>query len=271
MLTQAIDYRDECDALHALLVGIDAARWSEPTQFKRWTLDDVLGHLHIFDYAARLTVEEPDAFASFWKSFSRAMASGRSMSEYTRVWLGGCSGPQLLQRWHEFARQLADQYSCLDPARRVKWAGPDMSVRSCISARQMETWAHGQAAFDRLGRKRVEHDRIRNIAIMGVNTFGWTFVNRGREVPLAKPYVRLQSPSGAWWTWNEPDESNCVQGSAVEFCQVVTQTRNVADTSLRAAGEVACEWMSMAQCFAGAPHAPPPPGSRFLQSESRRS
>jgi uncharacterized protein (TIGR03084 family) len=140
-----------------------------------------------------------------------------------------------------------------------------MSVRSCISARQMETWAHGQAAFDLLGRVRVEHDRIRNIAIMGVNTFGWTFVNRGRVVPSKKPYVRLKSPSGEWWTWNDADERNCVEGSAAEFCQVVTQTRNVADTSLRMSGEVAHEWMSMAQCFAGPPVAPPAPGSRFMQ------
>ena len=42
MLTQAIDYRDECDALYALLADVDAARFSQPTQFKRWTLDDVL-------------------------------------------------------------------------------------------------------------------------------------------------------------------------------------------------------------------------------------
>lgn len=265
VLTQAIDYRDECDALHALLADVDAAAWSRPTQFKRWTLDDVLGHLHMFDYAARLTIESPQAFASFWDSLSQSMASGRSMAEYARVWLRGCCGPELLQRWHEFSRQVADEYSQLDPAQRVKWAGPDMSVRSCISARQMETWAHGQAAFDLLGRVRVEHDRIRNIAIMGINTFGWAYANRGRAVPSNQPHVRLQSPSGEWWTWREPDERNRVEGSAVEFCQVVAQTRNIADTALRVSGEVAHEWMSIAQCFAGPPIDPPAPGSRFKQ------
>jgi uncharacterized protein (TIGR03084 family) len=271
MLTQAIDYRDECDALYALLADVDAARWSQPTQFKRWTLDDVLGHLHMFDYAARLTLEGPHAFGAFWESLSSAMSAGHSMIDYTRVWLRGCGGRELLQRWHEFSRQVADEYAQLDPAQRVQWAGPDMSVRSCISARQMETWAHGQAAFDLLGSQRVEHDRIRNIVIMGVNTFGWTFANRGRAVPSTKPHIRLQSPSGAWWTWNEPDERNRVEGSAVEFCQVVAQTRNIADTSLRVSGEFAHEWMSLAQCFAGPPETPPPPGTRFLQRVSRVS
>jgi uncharacterized protein (TIGR03084 family) len=266
MLTQAIDYRDECDALYALLADVDPARFSEATQFKRWTLDDVLGHLHMFDYAARLTLEGPHAFTAFWDSLSQSLTSGRSMADYTRVWLRGCRGPELLQRWHEFSRQVADEYAGLDPALRVKWAGPDMSVRSCISARQMETWAHGQAAFDLLGQVRVEHDRIRNVAVMGVNTFGWTFANRGRAVPPVKPHVRLQSPSGEWWTWNDPGERNRVEGSAVEFCQVVAQTRNIDDTALSVSGEVAHEWMSLAQCFAGPPETPPPPGSRFVQS-----
>jgi len=271
MLTQAIDYRDECDALYALLADVDDSRWSQPTQFKCWTLDDVLGHLHMFDYAARLTLEGPHVFGSFWDSILQSLAAGHSMAEYTRVWLRGCGGRELLQRWHEFSRQVADEYAGLDPAQRVKWAGPDMSVRSCISARQMETWAHGQAAFDLLGRVRVEHDRIRNIAIMGVNTFGWTFMNRSRAVPTTKPHIRLRSPSGESWTWNEPDDRNYVDGSAVEFCQVVTQTRNIADTALRVGGEVAHEWMSMAQCFAGPPEPPPAPGSRFVQIGSRPS
>jgi len=271
MLTQAIDYRDECDALYALLADVEPAQWSQPTQFKRWTLDDVLGHLHMFDYAARLTLQDPNAFAAFWHSIVDSLAAGRSMAAYARAWLRGCAGAELLQRWHEFSRQVAEDYADVDPSRRVKWAGPDMSVRSCISARQMETWAHGQAAFDLLGRVRVEHDRIRNIAIMGVNTFGWTFANRGQVVPTTKPHVRLQSPSGQWWTWHEVDDRNFVEGSAVEFCQVVAQTRNVADTALHVRGAVAEEWMSMAQCFAGPPEAPPAPGSRFVQLGSRPS
>ena len=137
-----------------------------------------------------------------------------------------------------------------------------MSARSFISARQMETWAHGQAIFDALGLERVEHDRLYNVAVMGVNTFGWTFSVHRRAVPATRPYVRLESPSGATWEWNDPAGTDRVEGSAVEFCRVVTQTRNVQDTRLRVSGPVAQEWMSIAQCFAGAPVLPPAPGTR---------
>jgi len=39
-----------------------------------------------------------------------------------------------------------------------------MSVRSSITARLMETWAHGQAIYDALGVERRDEDRIRNVA-----------------------------------------------------------------------------------------------------------
>jgi hypothetical protein len=53
-----------------------------------------------------------------------------------------------------------------------------------------------------------------------------------------------------------------VEGSAVAFAQVVAQTRNIADVALRVAGPNASRWMAVAQCFAGAPNDPPPPGLR---------
>ena len=97
---------------------------------------------------------------------------------------------------------------------------------------------------------------------LGINTFGWTFANRGLEVPEPAPWIKLEAPSGGSWEWNEPSETNCVTGSATEFCQVVAQTRNVADTQLKVVGPTAAQWMAIAQCFAGPPNEPPRPGHR---------
>ena len=89
-----------------------------------------------------------------------------------------------------------------------------------------------------------------------------------------RPRVSLTAPSGATWTWEAKafdhatpiDAANFIEGSAIEFCQVVTQVRNVADTQLRVEGDTAKLWMSLEQCFAGPPRMPPPPGTRFMQS-----
>ena len=79
---------------------------------------------------------------------------------------------------------------------RVQWFGPDMSVRSSITARLMETWAHSQAIYDLLGQTRIDTDRIKNVVVMGVNTFGWTFTNRNLAVPTDIPHLRLSAPVG---------------------------------------------------------------------------
>jgi uncharacterized protein (TIGR03084 family) len=265
MLEQARDYLAECATLDALLRRLPEAEWRAPTQFKGWTADDIVGHLHIFDYAADLTLDSTEALRGFFARMLEGRSERWTLLDFTRAWLDGCQGDALRQRWFEFAGRLAARYQGADPARRVAWGGPDMSARSCISSRQMETWSHGQALFDLLGVERDEGDRLRNVAIIGVNTFGWSFANRQLPVPAARPFIELVAPSGAHWRWHSPEAADRIEGSAVDFCRVVTQTRHVADTALRASGPVARHWMSIAQCFAGPPHDPPPPGTRFRQ------
>lgn len=271
MLQQALDFREENEAIFALLDTLEDQDWNRKTQFKDWTINDVLAHLHMGNCAADLSLQDTEAFYTFMQGFAQARKQGNGLLASTRAWLDGTQGRALLHRWRDFAYEMADRFGGADPKKRVKWVGPDMSVRSSITARLMETWAHTQAVYDVLGRQPHAADRIKNVVVIGINTFGWTFTNRGLAVPADQPYVRLTGPSGATWEWNQPDQhkletlENRIEGSAVEFCQVVTQVRNIADTSLKVVGETARSWMAIAQCFAGPPENPPAPGSRFTQ------
>jgi uncharacterized protein (TIGR03084 family) len=140
----------------------------------------------------------------------------------------------------------------------------DMGLRMFTTARQMEVWAHAQAIYDLKGQERpAALPRLRNIAEIGVRTFGWTYRVHEKPVPEIVPHVRLDGPNGAIWEWNQGNASDRVSGDAVAFCQVVTQTRNVADTTLEMEGPIAKEWMSIAQCFAGPPETPPAKGARY--------
>ena len=265
MLQQAADFRDESTAVFSLLDALDDDAWETPTQFKAWTINDVLAHLHFGNYAADQSFRDRAAFRDFVKYFASGSKAQGHLA-FTHVWLDGLYGRALLHHWRDFFLEMAERFTGADPKQRVEWFGPDMSVRSSITARQMETWAHSQALYDVLGRTRTDTDRIRNVVVMGVNTFGWTFKNRKLPVPADVPHLRLTAPSGAVWEWNPPSENNRIKGSAVEFCQVVTQVRNVADTALRVSGDTATAWMATAQCFAGPPEDPPAPGSRFRQA-----
>ena len=268
MLTQAMDFRDESEALYEIVAPINEADFRKKTLFKDWTVHDVIAHLHMWNWAADASLRDEAEFMAFSKKIMGEMRKGRSFTDVTDQWLGTLRDRPLLETWRGFYREMAERFAEADPKRRVKWAGPEMSVRSSITARLMETWAHGQELYDLLGLERADKDRIKNIAILGINTFGWTFRNRGLDAPSDIPYVKLHAPSGAVWEWNEKNDANFIEGRATEFCQVVTQTRSIADTKLTVIGETAARWMSIAQCFAGPPEDPPAPGSRRRQQSS---
>ena len=261
-MEQAQDFLDESEALAAILSDLPDADYDRPTQFKGWTVNDVLVHLHFWNAAADLSLTDPERFTAVLEGLMGALGSGSLRGHENDAVKERGSG--LLAAWTALYRDMGPRWTKLDPKTRVAWAGPSMSVRSSMTARQMETWAHGQEIFDLLGLKREEQDRIRNVVVLGVNTFGWTFKVNGLEVPETMPQVSLTLPSGAAAAFGEAGD-NRISGSAVEFAQVVTQTRNIADTALSVTGPVATQWMEKAQCFAGPPETPPAPGSRHRQ------
>lgn len=262
MIEEAQDFLQESIALHELVAPIEEADYARPTQFKAWRVDDVLQHLHFFNQAAVYSLQEPARFHEFYAGLNAKREGGLSSVAATDELLGGVRGRALLKLWREGFEQTAAAFASADPRQRVIWVGPDMSARSSISARLMETWAHGQAIYDLLGVVRRNTDRIRSVAMMGINTYEWSFRNRGESVPLPKPHVVLTAPSGAVWRWNDPSDEHRIEGLAEEFCQVVTQVRNIKDTRLVVKGESATRWMAQAQCFAGPVQPPPLPGTR---------
>jgi uncharacterized protein (TIGR03084 family) len=263
-MQQVDDFRAEVDELAAVLAGLPDAQWETVTQFKGYTINDVVRHLHQGDRLGLLSAEDPARFDAVLAERRRRRAEGLSPRDEARLEHGNLSGGRLLTAWRETADRLARHLAALPPDARLKWAGPDMGVRMFVTARQMEVWAHGQEIWDILGLERAPTDRLESIAVIGVRTFGWTFVNRGLPVPAeGPPHVRLAAPSGAVWQWHESSASGLVAGSALDFCQVVTQVRNVADTRLEITGETAQRWMAIAQCFAGPPNDPPAKGSRY--------
>lgn len=259
-MKEAIFFLEETQALAGLL---DDQRpdFDQSTLFKGWSIDNVLRHLHFWNEAARTSLEDEKQFTELLQAAFPIIAS-KGLRQYEDERLADLSGATLLSAWLEEAERTSKAFEAADPDRRLPWAGPPMSARSSISARLMETWAHAQAVYDLCGVDRVNTDRIYPIAELGVRTFGWTYSVRGQEKPPSKPHLRLTAPSGDVWTFNDERDDERIEGAAAEFCQVVTQTRNIDDVSLTVIGPIATDWMSKAQCFAGAPETPPAPGTR---------
>ncbi len=251
------DLADEGQALDDIVAEIDDDAWNTVTTFGDWTVKDEIAHLAYFDWFARLSATDKEAFNAEMNKlamdpdnfFQNTLKPGQSKSNVA-----------LLEWWRTERKAMIMAYSACDPKERLPWYIP-MSARSSATARLMETWAHGQDVVDALGVERPATDRLKHIAHLGVATFGWSFQCRGLEVPEKPVRVELASPSGELWTWGPGGADDRIDGAAQDFCLVVVQRRHYLDTHLRLQGEVAEKWMSVAQAFAGPPAAGPPSGT----------
>ena len=185
-MEQAEDFKAACAALYDLVAELSDAEFDQKTAFKGWTLNNVFRHLHVWNQAANLTLTDGQGFLDYLQVVQENGKAGGTLIGFEERWLDGLSGTSLRETWREYYDEVGGNYATVDPSKRLKWGGPDMSARSCISARLMETWAHGQEIYDQLGVVRKNKDRIRNIVILGINTYGWTYAVREETAPENK-------------------------------------------------------------------------------------
>jgi uncharacterized protein (TIGR03084 family) len=227
-----------------------AEEWGRPTPAAGWNIHDQVSHLAFFDDAARLAATDPGEFRVL---ADKLVTDGADFTDRIAENHRILPSDALLD-W--FVRARNDVLAVVaenNPKRRLPWFGPDMSVASSVTARLMETWAHGQDVYDALGVVHPPSPGLRSIAHLGVATFAFTHTLNNLEVPAAAPRVELCSPSGEVWVWGPVDAAERVTGSALGFVLTVTQRRNWTETDLVAVGTVASRWLDIAQAFAGAP------------------
>jgi uncharacterized protein (TIGR03084 family) len=225
---------------------------------------DQVAHIALFDHEALMAIEAPVRFRERAQRILEIIRSEVHWPEQLNPLLGPADPDRLLARWRDTRTRLLGRLRVMAPGERLPWYGPDMTARSFATARLMETWAHGQDIFDTFRIRRINGASLKHVAHLGVATFGWSFRIRGLTAPDVRPRVELSGPSGEHWEWGEPDAENRVRGDAADFCLVVTQRRNVADTRLHFQGKHAGQWLSIAQAFAGVPQDPPGPGIRVI-------
>jgi uncharacterized protein (TIGR03084 family) len=255
--TVAADLDAEQHALCSVVTALTDEQWTLPTPSPGWTIADQIGHLTYFDAAATAAIEAPEEFARLRDElYAAALDRPGAADELTLGPFRAMAPADLHETWREGRRRLAKAAATLTDSTRIEWYGPSMGSKSFLTARMMECWAHGQDVLDAaleagVATSREPTDRLRHIAQLGVITRGWSYVNRGLEVPAGDVRVELDAPSGATWTWGPDAAADRVSGPAVDFCLVVTQRRHPHDTDLVVRGEVAADWLVHAQAFAG--------------------
>ncbi|MFM9225091.1 MAG: TIGR03084 family metal-binding protein [Actinomycetota bacterium] len=241
----ASDFAAEVADLDSVLGPLSGRVFSLDTPARGWCIADQIIHLGLFDRRCLWSIADTERFlAAREQLFSgvdvHSAERGRDHADLSAWWLAG-------------AGDLVAAAASADPSAKCPWYGPSMSATSMITARLMETWAHGQDIVDALGMPRTPTHRLRHIAHIGVRARAFAYASNKMEMPPVGVRVELVAPDGEMWTWGDDDGGGVVSGDALGFCLAVTQRRHVDDCGLAITGATAREWMSIAQAFAGPP------------------
>jgi uncharacterized protein (TIGR03084 family) len=251
------DLAAETSVLRDILGGLAEADWRRATPAEGWTIADQVSHLAYFDETATMSAVRPDEFKAELKKLEE---QGGLSTEAVAERFRDLSGAELLDWFDRARRELIGEFRRLEPSLRVPWYGPAMSAASSLTARIMETWAHGQDIADTVGARREPTTRLRHVAHIGVGARAFSFAVNGREMPQVPVRVELAAPNGSTWTWGPEDAPDRIVGPALDFALAITQRRHRDDLRLEITGQHAQEWMEIGQAFAGDPGTGRKPG-----------
>src|SRR6478609_10123249 len=193
---------DDLAAEHAdldrIVAALDDGGWDTPTPAAGWMVRDQISHLWFFDQRAALALTDPDAFAEDAKALLAGGGTDASITPGRAV-----SPAELLAAWRAERESLIALARTIDPSVRVPWYGPAMAARSFITARLMETWAHGQDVVDAVGASRQPTRRLRHVAHIGVRARPFSYSVHSMSMPDTDVAVRLTAPDGEVWEWGE--------------------------------------------------------------------
>ena len=242
------DLESEQDSLDQVVADRDEAMWQLAPASPGWTSADQISHLQFFDERAALAMNDPDAFGVDRQHLISSAPRDLSVELGRQV-----SAGELLDAWRHSRRALIEAAKKVDPTVRVPWYGPSMAVKSFLTARLMECWAHGHDVAEAVGVQRSPSARLKHVAHIGVGARAFSLMINQLPEDSRSIRVELTAPGDELWTWGDETSDQRVLGDAVDFCLVVTQRRALSDSQLTVAGDSATTWMRIAQAFAGAP------------------
>ena len=239
------DLEAEQHELQAVVGGIDDDDWLTPTPAWSWDVRDTIAHLADTDEMAIDTARGgPYAI----NDLAARAASGADVT-YRGVLKGRrLAGREVAAWWTRTSAAERSMLGALAPDGRVPW-GIGMRAPSFVTARLMETWAHGLDVRAALGVPAVDTDRLAHVAWLATRALPYAFSVAGREAPTVAIRVELTLPSGAIWA-NGPDGGpDRITGTAGEYCRVFVHRTPAADTNLVIEGDAARAAIAVARAF----------------------
>ena len=78
---QPHDFLEESNELYTLIKNLTEDDFEQKTAFKDWSINDVIQHLHVWNIAADLSLNDPNGFDEFFALVAQAFRNGESYSK----------------------------------------------------------------------------------------------------------------------------------------------------------------------------------------------
>jgi len=242
------DLRGETTTLLTMLEPLRPQDWSTLTPATPWTVLDQVTHLAAFDERQTMAVTSPEAFAA---QVAEELAGPGNLVDSVREACAAMDPSEVLT-WFTIGRATMIEALASTPvATRIGWYGPSMGPVSALTARLMETWAHGYDIADALGVTPAPTARLHHIAELAYRARPFAFSAHDVAMPEAPLRFELTAPDGSTWMIGDDAAVAVVSGPALDLCLLAVQRRHRDDLDLEASNADAASWLAVAQAFAG--------------------
>jgi uncharacterized protein (TIGR03084 family) len=240
------DLTAEQQSLLDRLRSLDEDDWLRPTPARGWDVRDTVSHLADTDEMAIATATGAPGSLN---ARAETSASGEDVT-FRGVLRGRRQSGRAVCAWFEASTAaLHEMFRTLDPVERVPW-GIGMRPPSLVSARLMETWAHGLDVYAAVGVEPPDSDRLAHVAWLATRALPYAYTVAGREPPGDPIRVELTLPSGAPWANGPVGAADRITGTASEYCRVFVHRLAVDDAvTLRAEGDAAADALRVARAY----------------------
>jgi len=231
--------------LQSVVETIDRDAWLTPTPAWGWDVRDTIAHLADTD---EMAIDTATGGPYAINDLAGRAASGADVTYHGVLRGRRHTGRETAAWWVRTSEAERSMLRDLPADARVPW-GIGMRAPSFVTARLMETWAHGLDVRSALGVPAVDTDRLAHVAWLATRALPYAYTVAGRDPPSAPVRVELTLPTGAPWTSGPEGVPDRITGTAGDYCRVFVHRRPAADTNLVIEGDAARAAIAVARAF----------------------
>ena len=109
MLKQAFDFKDESDYLHKYFRDLSESDLETKTQFKEWSFNTIIRHLHVWNYAAKIALSNVSEWEKFSNKLNDSFSNGKSLNDFEKELSSNLKGKKLWKKWKSLYSEITEK------------------------------------------------------------------------------------------------------------------------------------------------------------------